>query len=529
MKKPIPFLCMSLGLLLASCVSSPDPGPNPPPDPEKITYDDLKIKNLSLLPDLNERIFGTVAFRPDQTGLQWTAAVEGYRLDRSALVATFEAVAAKIEVAGTAQVSGSTPNDFSKPVVYTLYADDGSSKEFTATLDNSGATGMPVLGITTEGERDVTSRDDWLDGRLVLDAGQSDWEELSLPIEIKGRGHNSWSRDKKPYALKLSEKNSVMGMPKHKRWVLLANAGDRTLLRNRVAFEIGRRTGLEWTPRSQFVEVVLNGKYLGNYLLTEQIKVDKNRVAVDEMTSQDIAGEPLTGGYLLEIDRYYDDICKFRTRLRDLPVNLKDPDEDILTDEQRTYIVDYMDRVEELLYTGAAPDPDYASLIDVDSFVDWWIVCELCHNRDVRLPGSCYMYKKRGGKLFAGPLWDFDLTTFIPSTSFLLFDYEVSDEVLADPEGDRSLWYKRLFADPAFRARAKERWRALLPELRTIPAFVDREAAAIEASAAANWAIWKLEAGSNRDEGLAWRDAVELLKTNYSNRLEWMNSAVEAF
>lgn len=83
----------------------------------------------------------------------------------------------------------------------------------------------------------------------------------------------------------------------------------------------------------------------------------------------------------------------------------------VLTPEQKTYISSYLDRIEDLLYAGETPDPAYAEYLDADSFIDWWIVVELCHNRDTRLPGNCYTYKDRGGKLCAGPLWDFDLTT----------------------------------------------------------------------------------------------------------------------
>ena len=516
-----------LGLLLSvSCIKTPDQKktPEPEPEPDVITYDDLKFESLKIGPGENERIFGTVVFDLEVSSNQLNGAVSGYKTDLTRLVATFEAVATRVTVGDAVQQSGKTANDFSRPVVYRLYADDGRYKEFTARLTSGEHTGYPVVGIITEGEKNVTSRDVWLKGRMVIDRQDGDCEELVCDIEIKGRGHNSWSRDKKPYAIKLSEKSGVMGMNKQKRWVLLANAGDRTLLRNKVAYEVGRRTQLPWTPDSRYVEVVLNGKYLGSYQLCEQIRVDKNRVNITEMTDQDISGDALTGGYMLELDRYYDEVNKFRTKYRDLPVNIKEPDEDVLKPEQKAYIVDYMNKVEELLCAGAKPDPAYRDYIDIGSFADWWIVVELCHNHDTKLPGSSYMYKDRGGKLFAGPLWDFDLMTFIPSTSFLLKDYEVTD--FSDEKGNRSLWYKRLFADPEFVACVKERWQAYKPQFETIPAFIDAEAAKLEVSAGVNWGMWKLDGSFNRDETLPWRDAVALLKQNYSNRLAWMDQQI---
>lgn len=523
------ILCI---IIFTSCLKTPDESKKPTePEPEKITYADLKIRSFTITPECNERVFGTVTFTSDNTGTVWTGRLATHKLNVSALVASFDAVASKIEVKGTPQQSGQSKNDFSQPVTYRLYADDGQYKEYSIKFENTGYvnTGRPVLAIVTNGEKDVTSRETWVDGRLVIDRQEGDFSELVMDgIQIKGRGHNTWSKDKKPYNIKLPEKVSVVGMNKHKRWCLLANASDRTLLRNRVAFEIGRRTGLPWTPDNRFVEVVLNGKMLGSYLLAEQIRVDKNRVNIAEMTKDDNSGDALTGGYLLEFDRYYDEVNKFRTATCDLPVNIKDPDEEVLTAEQKKYISDYVNKVEELLYSGEAPDPTYRDYIDINSFADWWIVIELCHNRDTKLPGSCHMYKARNGKLYAGPLWDFDLTTFLSSTSFLLKDYEVDP---ANATGtDRSLWYKRLFADPVFVAAVKERWASYYAAFQTIPAFIDAEADAIAASAGRNWTIWTFDsAGTNQDGLLGWREAVDRMKTNYTNRLSWMNTQVSNF
>ncbi|MEG1644913.1 MAG: CotH kinase family protein [Alistipes sp.] len=517
-------LCLVSMLALNACVKSVDPAPKPDPNPNPdgvITYDDLKVNSFMLRPENNERIFGALIFNADATGMQWSGQIDHYKTDLSKLKITFDVVATKVTVGDAVQESGITANNFTTPVTYRLYADDGRYKEYTVTLTAGKATGFPILAIMTENEKPVTSREDWVKGRMVLDKQLGDCEELVVDMEIKGRGHNSWSKDKKPYAIKLAAKSPVMGMNKHKRWVLLANASDRTLLRNRVAFEIGRHTGLAWTPDSRYVDVILNGKFLGSYLLCEHIRVDKNRVNITEMSSTDQSGEALTGGYLLECDRYYDDINKFRTHRRDLPINIKEPDEDVLTATQKSYITDYVNHIEELLYANATADPHYADFIDVDSFIDWWIVCELAHNRDIRLPGSCHMYKDRSGKLFAGPLWDFDLATFISSSSFLLMDYEISD--FSDPHGDRSLWYKRLFSDPTFRARAKERWQALKPAFDGIPAFIDAEAAKLQVSATSNWELWTLTAGMNQDELLPWSEAVTRMKNNYTARLRWMD------
>ncbi len=493
--------------------------------PTTIALADLKIKRFTILPENNSGIYAQIDFEEDDSKV-WTGIIYHYEADIAALKATFEVVASRVTVNDVEQISNETVNDFSKKQVYRLYATDGQYKDFEVKLEQGTRTGFPLVAISTDGNKPIVSRDKWLSGHITIDMQQDErYESYSGKIEIKGRGNNSWGLDKKPYAIKLLEKKAVMGMKKHKRWVLLANASDKTLLRNRTAFEIARRTGLAWTPDSRFVEVILNGKYLGSYLLCEQIRVDENRVNIAEMKSEDNEGESITGGYILECDRYYDEINKFRSAYRDLPINIKDPDEEVLTVKQKQYITDYVNGVEKLLYGGESIDPNYANFFDIKSFVDFWIVMELTHNNDTRLPGSCYMYKDRGGKLMAGPVWDFDLSTFIESRSFLLYNYEVTDF----SKSGRSLWFKRLFEDPAFRACAKERWQSYKEQFEGIPQFIDEEATYLEPSADVNWSMWKVNpgAGANKDLNLSWKEAVLKLRINYVNRLQWMDGEIQ--
>ena len=234
------------------------------------------------------------------------------------------------------------------------------------------------------------------------------------------------------------------------------------------------------------------------------------------------SGDAITGGYLLELDRYFDEVNKFRSAFADLPVNFKEPDEEGLNSAQFNYMKDYFNAVEALLYAPDFPAAgEYAELLDTDSFIDWWIVQELTHNQDTRLPGSCNMNKDRLGKLKAGPVWDFDLTTFIDSRSFLL----------KDESANNHSWFPRLFRDPAFRQRVRERWQAIRPRLEQIPAFIDSEAAYIQKAAWQNWGLWEYEivrSNINHDEKLSWNDAVAALQTNYANRLAWMDAQIAA-
>lgn len=486
--------------------------------------EDLKIESLTLRPEENEFIYGNVDFSPNDDKTVWTATIKNYQADLSRLKVAFKAVADHITVGDVRQISGETVNDFRKEVVFRLYTIYNEYRDFTLSVTNpsDSYSGFPVLALMTEDKKPVDSKDDWVTGRVVFDPQQSEYVSYSGTMSIKGRGHNSWGQPKKPYNIKLPEKASFMGMNTNKRWSLLANASDRTLLRNRVAYHIGRLTQLPWTPDTRFVDVILNGEFVGNYLLTEQIRVGKNRVNITEakegMTPEQV-------GYLLELDRYVEENY-FYTQRRQLPVNIKEPDEKLLTSAQKEYISNYMNEIETLLYGKDNIDVAYRDLIDIDTFIDWWIVIELTENRDTRLPGSCHMYKDAGKKICAGPLWDFDLTTFLGSTnSFMLYDYEVD---LNDPQyTSRNLWYKKLFTDPVFKARAKERWNQYKSLFETVGDFIDDEKSTIEKSATRNWEIWTINDGStNRDESLSWEDAVQKLKKNYNARLDWLDKQI---
>ena len=118
-------------------------------------------------------------------------------------------------------------------------------------------------------------------GAVVGYAGKSAADDLGpLSCSVRGRGNTTWTWPKKPYLVKLDSKASVFGLPAHKRWILLANFMDRTMMRNLVSMKVASLTSLAWTPSCRPVELVLNGSHMGNYLLIEQVRVDKNRVDV---------------------------------------------------------------------------------------------------------------------------------------------------------------------------------------------------------------------------------------------------------
>ena len=429
-------------------------------------------------------------------------------IDRTALVATFTTDGGKVYVGDVEQVSSRTPNDFTNPVTYRVVSETGHATEWVVSVTN---TGLPIVVIKTPNNKSIPPKtEDWLEGTKITIYNADLTIDYQGEDNIRGRGNSTWGFPKKPYAIKLNSKASILGMPAHKRWVLLANWLDKTMLRNRVSFEIANQTDLAWTPRSEFVEVVLNGVHKGNYLLCEQIKVDKNRVNVDKLTD-----ENPSGGYILELDTYFDEVFKFRSSYYNMPYMFKDPDE--VTDVQYNYLLDYVENFEASLADDARfAAREYVNYIDVDSFIDWWFVHELASNPEPHHPKSSYFHKDKDGKITAGPIWDFDWETFVT--------YSTNTWCIKD-----FMYYGRLFQDEAFVARVKERWALLKPRFESVTNYISSEASRLTPSANINVPMWTIDVVVNQDEKLSYAAAVNRMRNNYAAKLNWMDKTISSW
>lgn len=442
-----------------------------------------------------------------------TAVIEGDEIKVSSpfitsvtnLVATFSSNGYKVMVKGVEQESGIIANDFSSPVTYRVVDQEGNAMEYKVSVLYSG---LPVVFVDTPNSVAITSKDIWTEGvtiKIVNPDGSVSYEGTT---SFRGRGNSTWTYPKKPYAIKLDKKASILGMPKHKRWVLLANWMDRTLMRNRVAFKLGECTQMEWTPRGEYVELVLNGKHLGNYFLCEQIKVDENRVNIAEI---DAESEDITGGYLMELDTYFDEFFKFKSTCKELPYMFKDPDEDI-SDAMFNYMQGYINTMEDELYNNFGTEV-WKDYLDINSFVDYWFAVELTSNNEPANPKSVYMHKDAGEKLCAGPMWDYDWASFIPdrTTSYQL---------------KNCLYYPQLFTDDDFISVVKERWPAAKENFNKVSEFIDLEADKIKNSDKINSAMWPISLRVNGDETMTFDDAVLRLKNSYLDKLQWLDQQI---
>ena len=375
---------------------------------------------------------------------------------------------------------------------------------------------IPVIYITTADSSAITSRDYWKENtrlRIVMPDGSVSYQ--SKRASIRARGNSTYNKPKKSFALKLENDTPLLGMTANKRWVLLANFMDHSLLRNSLALAIAKQTSLEWTADSRLVDVVVNGNLQGCYLFCESIRLGKHRVNIDKEE-----------GFLIEIDNYPNEGYRFETKYRHLPVNVAYPKSP--TNKQMKNIESYLNRIERILYDNESDLRElYLNYIDLDSFVDWWLVHELTQNAEPNGPRSCYMYKNKNGLLKAGPVWDFDLA-FITVGLDAGGDIRPSrlnrqDVVLLTGDSiynRNALWYDRFLKDTVYANHVKERWDELEPKFRLLTNDLDNWEKLIEPSALADEELWRGQDPARFDIFQDWKSSIANLKEVYMYRIE---------
>ena len=310
-------------------------------------------------------------------------------------------------------------------------------------------------------------------------------------LMMAGRGNSTWSFDKKPYKLKLKRGLPLLpGKPAARRWVLLANAADKTMLRNAAASVCGEQTSLAFNPSYRFVDLIVNGHYEGTYQLTEAVEIGPGRVDIAKQRVPP-QGDDLSGGYLLEIDGTQDGNC-FLTDRCHVPIRIHEPDDDDIDMAQQTYISGVVNELERRLMSEQFADrlEGYRPLVDSLSLADWYICQELTGNGDAL--HNSFFYKERGDeRLHFGPLWDYDIAF---GNDNRLGD--TTRELVADVGfGAARQWTARLWQDPWFAQLIVRRYGELLDGgiVGRMTAAVDSLAGAIGASVQLNYGVWPID------------------------------------
>ena len=449
--------------------------------------------------------------------------------DLSSIKVCFTHNGNNVTLNGIKQISGDTINDysdFSKPYRFRVESIDGRCRDYIVWLFD-----IPVVRIDTEKRAPIENKEDWVpasikivntDGEILLDD----------KVSIRGRGNASWtSYPKKSYSLKFDEKTSLLGLPKSKKWVLLGTSGDWTKLRTPICFRLSELLGTEWTPKGQNVEFILNDSLLCNYYLCEQIRVEKNRINIQEMSPSDTLGEALTGGVLFEVDRHFDEEYKFKASISGLPFMLKNPDKNVHP-KQMAYFQDYINEVEHCLYSDESlASEEYLKYLDIDSYIRWWLLNEVTLDVEgTHLENNFYMYKDRGfnTKLHAGPAWDFDWGT--------LWSTHIAERS-TDSNGEiwickHTKWFSRLFESRLFVDRVKTIWSANVDEIISeIPGFFRQLKEFNENSVCRDQIFFPLQyepdnVYANSDNGLEYEIANDMIFSVLMDRIEWMNKTI---
>ncbi len=356
---------------------------------------------------------------------------------------------------------------------------------------------LPVMYIMTDAP--VTSKDVYVTATCYIDTmGLEGCDPLGsagqpLTLQIKGRGNYTWKDfAKKPYRLKFDEKVKPLGMKKSRHFVLMANADDNlAFLRNTVGLQLSRMIGLAYTPWQEPVEVVLNGDYIGLYMLTEKIRVAKNRVNIVEQA--DLATDPdsITGGWLFEIDNYSEEgqVTITEGNGEKLRFTMHTPEE--LSSQQHNYISSLLTATDHAIYATDKSSTAWEQLIDIDSLACYYIVQEVMDDAE-SFHGSCFIHKQQGQdtKLIFGPVWDFG-NAF--RRGFDKFIYQDS------PFGQN--WIGEIARYPRFQERVKELWRPFLGDkYPALDAFIDQFISRIATAAICDANRWPSYGNANAEE-----------------------------
>lgn len=374
---------------------------------------------------------------------------------------------------------------------------------------------------------------------IVPDGYQSEYSSLKFKTEtydldyVRGRGNSTWSADKKPYKFKLEKKKNLLGMGGNKHWVLLANYYDVSMLRNKLTYWLGAQLGMEFTPKCEFVNVVMNGEYLGSYYLCEQIRVGESRVNIDDLekdeeTKKATDEATISGGYLLSMSPYGDELGQTFTTTQSNTFLIESPSfEGYLNEAQKNYIAGYVQNTEDAIYGFDFKDASgksYQEYMDTDAAINYYWMQEISMNGDAFLSTSTYLYKKRNGKLYWGPLWDFDFVAW-GATDFY-------SNNCTGFSANNSTWFRRLFDDPVFYQKVVERWPAFrekLLEASKDGGQIDIYAAKQYESQKHNYEIWKKysneywEGDREETQEITYDSEVERFKSWIKERVNWID------
>lgn len=431
-----------------------------------------------------------------------------------------------------------------------------SAKLITFTSSN-----LPIVVINTNGQ--IIPDDEKITADMgIIYNGPGIRNNITDPynnyngkIGIEIRGSTSQWFPKKQYAVETRDISgedssvSLLGFPEESDWILFAPYNDKSLMRDVLVYKVSTLLG-RYASRSMYCEVVLNGEYVGVYVLLEKVKRDANRVNIKKLEPGDISGDALTGGYIIKIDKtdgenndgWYSNYLPYPGAPYSVFYQYHYPKPDDIVQLQKDYIQNKIFQFETMMNLSvniSDSTTGYPKYLDVNSFIDFILVNEFAKNVDgYRL--STYLYKDRDSrnpKIFAGPVWDFNLAFgnadyyngWISDGWQLEFltDYQniPIDEPFLTPN-----WWRKLFDDPDFQNKVYARWQQTntnVFNVQKIHQMIDSLVVLLDESKTRNfekWPVLGVWIWPNYYVGQTYSDEINYLKNWISNRINWMNN-----
>jgi hypothetical protein len=422
---------------------------------------------------------------------------------------------------------------------------------------NFYSSNLPIFHINTNG-RSIPDEPKIEAEMKIINNGPGEVNSpTDLPTDYNGkigieiRGAYSSTFPQKPYGIETRHESGnnlnvpLLGMPAENDWALITNYNEKSLVRNILAFDLYRDMG-NYAPRAQLCEVLVNDIYQGIYVFSETIKRDKNRIDISKLRPEENAGDDLTGGYIIKID-YHTSTDSWLSNYT--PPGHPDqevyfvyhyPKPDEITEEQKSYIQGFIDVTQSALYGDSFNDPvlGYRKYLDVNSFIDYFILSEISRNVD-GYKKSRYFYKdkdSRGGLLHAGPIWDFDWAWknidggLFGATDGSGWGYTTNDH---NPDVNPPGWYYRLLQDSYFTNKLVDRYfelRSDVLDLNRIYSYIDSLVIYVGSAQERHFELWPIDEGYIAPEpgppSQSYDEEISKLKEWISLRLNWLDQNI---
>lgn len=375
------------------------------------------------------------------------------------------------------------------------------------------------------------------------------YNEFDGVIGIEIRGSSSSGFPKKQWGLETRDPSgnkidvSIFDMAYDNDWILQAPYSDKSLMRNVLTYKMGWDTE-RYAPRTKFCEVILNGEYQGVYVFMEKIKRKDGKVGINDVEPQDVLDNELTGDYIFKVDKltaggqvaWTSPYPTYPSGAETIDIQLHDPELDSLVPVQLAYLENTVTAFETALISSNFADPvqGYDPYIDRESFIDFILVNEFGKNVDgYRI--STYLHKRRlseGGKIVAGPLWDFNLAFGNANycqggdtDGWEIYFNNYCGGGLSNP-----FWFERLLQDSNFADEMNCRWRDLRAgkwHTDSLMDYIDAQAAILEQSQVRNYQKWQvlgMYLWPNNFVGNTYAEEIAYLKTWVTDRANWMDA-----